>query len=490
MEVNNRSCIILTGDGQFLEVTKPRGGAVVGQEIVLGRSNINRFKAAYLAVASLMVAVLAWWVFNATSPRAMAYVALDINPSIELAIAVDDEIISARGVNADGRKLLQRVAVVHEPLAKGVQKIITGCVEYNYLNPSHENLVLATVTDVKRNKAGTDEVGNKEIKEVYDCVYTSINKSIDESGLGAELIVADTDIDTMEKARENGVTPGRYLLQKEARKKGVQITNQELKEEHIRELEVKKNFRTKELIQKRTLYAVSDEMGNTDKNAIIGKPGKADKYVSYGEVDKYTNSDKLGRSFFISPVRNSTSNNYQTKPFANVINQTNTLGKQFVQLDNSYLMEKTWSKQQVKPVNKEGSAKQNSNKNNETNPLGKQHVSQDNSYITGEAVLNRQVKQASTTDSADQKVNMNSQNKVLSKQPEKRDNGYFEVKLLPNQQLKQLNRAEKVKQNLNKNAINARGKRYVSWHDSYATENIMRLLRDKYIQGNKKAKMN
>jgi len=490
MEVNKRSCIILTGNGQFLEVAKPRGGVEPGQEIVVGRSIINHFNAAYLAVASLIVVVLAWWVFNTTLPRAMAYVALDINPSIELAIAVDNEIISAKGVNADGQELLQRVAVVHEPLAKGVQKIITGCVEYDYLNPGQENLVLVTVTDAKGNKTGTAGGEDKVIKEVHDCVYTSINKSIDESGIDAELIVADTDIDTMEKAHANGVTPGRYLLQKEARKKGVQITSQELKEEHLRELEVKKHFRTKELIQKRPLNAVSEKTGSTDKSGSTGKTGKSDKYDSYNEADRHTNYVKLNRPFLISSVDDSTHINYQTKPFANVINQTNAFGKQFVQLDNGYLMGKTWSKRPVKQINKEDSAKQNSTENNQTNPLGKQYVSRDNSYILEKTVLNRQVEQINKEDSSDQNPNKNSQNNVLEKQTEKRENGYFNGKISSNNQLKQLNRAEKTKQNSNKNLMNAREKQYVTWHNSYAPENILQFLRDKYLQSNYNAKQN
>ncbi len=385
LEIKKRSCIVITGDGQYLEVAKPRSGVEVGRELIFNRPEMYRFKATYLAVASIMVAVIAWWAFNAMLPRAVAYVALDINPSLELAIDVNNEIISARGVNDDGQKLLQRLDVLHEPLAKGVQKIIAGCVEYHYLNPDQENLVFATVTDAKKNKTDTKSKENVQIKEIYDCVYTSINNTINESGVDAELIVANADLDTLEKARENSVTPGRYLLQKEARKNGVQITDQELREENIRKLEVQKNFRAGELIQEQSQTGLPDQkerpngLGKTDKP---GKSDKPDKSVRFDKTDQLDNLDKSNTPVSLSPEADSANKNNQAEQNSNKSNQTNSRGKQSVPRDNGYFSEETGPGQQDRQLQNEDNAKQNSNKDSQTKAQGKQSVSQDNGYFS------------------------------------------------------------------------------------------------------------
>jgi len=387
LEIKKRSCIVITGDGQYLEVSKPRSGVEVGREIVFNRPVIYRFKATYLAVASIMVVVLAWWTFNAMLPRAVAYVALDINPSLELAIDVDNEIISARGLNDEGKKLIQRVDLLHEPLDKGVQKIIAGCVEYHYLNQGQENLVLATVTDAKRNKTYIESKENKQIKEVYDCVYTSINNTINESGVGAELIVANANLDEMKKARENSVTPGRYLLQREARKNGVQITDQELREESIRKLEVQKNFQVGELMQ----TVLPDQQDSTDKLDITDKPGKSnkpDKPVRFEKNDKLNSIDKSNTPVSLSPVEDRATKNNQEKQNSNKSSKANAREKQSVPQGSGHFSEETRPGQQDRQLQNEDNAKKNSSRDSQIEAQGKQSVSQNNAYFSGKKGVN------------------------------------------------------------------------------------------------------
>lgn len=240
MEVKKRSCIVLTSEGLFMEVPRPRGDVEIGQEIVFGRPVQHWFKPYYLAVASLLVAVFAWLAFASLPPRAVAYVALDINPSVELGIDSSVKIVSARGLNKDGETVLEGASILHEPLREGLQQIIDRCIEYKYLDPNKENLVLATVTNVRSE--------NKGVVAAQD-VYEYISKPINDSGVDAELIIARADRETLQKAHHNGITPGRYLLQREALKKGVLITDEEIQLEKIRELEKKKHFRTEDLIK-------------------------------------------------------------------------------------------------------------------------------------------------------------------------------------------------------------------------------------------------
>lgn len=426
MEVNSRSCIVLTGDGRFIEVPKPRGGVEVGREIMFNRPVIFRFKTAYLAVASMMICVLAWGVFNTMLPRAVAYVALDINPSLELGIDDDSLIISARGVNEEGQKLLQRVAVLHEPLAKGVQKIITGSVEYHYLNPDQDNIVLATVTDAKRNNTGIDKE-NEEIKQVYNCVYNSINNTINKSGVGAELIVVDSDLDTMEKARDSGVTPGRYLLQKEAQKNGVQITNQELREERIRELEVKKSFRAGELIQKRFQTRFSGNSGKLVQTGQTGRPDKTVKLakdVSSSKTDQAGNVSRPNKRVSLPPGKDNAKND-QSGINSNNIKQTEAREKQDVTLGNEDLMEKTEPKQQIMAIQNENNVLQNSKHIYQTDAQAKQYVSRKSGYLLKKAGSSLHGKQLLNQDSHKQNANKIDWRVIREEQPAPWKHNYY-----------------------------------------------------------------
>ena len=383
LEVNKRSCIVITGDGRFLEIPKPRGAVEVGREITFSRTSPLRFKGAYWAVASiLVVVVLAWWVFYAMLPQTVAYVALDINPSLELAINADSEIISTRGVNEDGDKLLQRVNVLHEPLDKGVQKIISGCIEYQYLTTDKDNLVLATVTDAKKGKPPVGKQKNQELKQVSACVYTTIDNTINESGVDAELIIADTDLATLKKAHATGVTPGRYLLQKEAQKNGVEITDQELREERIRELEAKKNFRAGDLIQQHK---------STDLSGLSGQKLKKDNFNSLGSSGKshenqlYVRLGRSERSEYLAMTNWSGNNEFYTR------------GKLYVPRDNGYLTGIKDYSQFNYFTNDNKDAKNKIDYNNQGNKRKLQEVSWSSSYSWNKAgdQQNRQLQKAS-----------------------------------------------------------------------------------------------
>lgn len=374
MEVKKRSCIVLTGDGQFLEVAKPRNGAEVGREIVIPRPVFYRFKASYWAVASFLVVALAWLAFNSMLPRAVAYVALDINPSVELGINGDNKIVSARGVDDDGKELLQRVDVMHVPLADGVQKIIAGCIEYQYLNPEQENLVLATVTNTKGKAADnhSNQVKNvKDQKDVHDYIYHSISNSIHKSGIKAELIMADTDLDTMKKARDHGVSPGRYLLQQEAQKKGVQITDQELREGNIRVLEANKNIRVGDLITKQS------RAGSAFKTGDMDEADKRDKANKSGKPDKPGKSgDKLDK-----PGKSADKPDKHDKPGQTIKNNMQGKNNQYDRYNNSN-RPVSWSPGKDDAV-KNNRGKINDNKSSHNNARGKNSSPRDNAGYSG-----------------------------------------------------------------------------------------------------------
>ncbi len=239
VEVKEKTCILFTADGRFLEVPLPRKGTEIGQEIIINRSLVSRI-IPFLAAASFLLTFLAWALFNLFVPRAAAYIALDINPSIELGVNEREYIISARGLNADGNWLLQKVRVVKLPLEEGLQKIIAGAVKYRYLEPGAGNIILATVTD-------TGSEFDIEISEIYQFIH----KQVKYQGISAELVVAEVDKELYRQARDKGVTPGRYLLQREAGRKGIHITDKELQTAKIRELEKKKKIKASELVKNR-----------------------------------------------------------------------------------------------------------------------------------------------------------------------------------------------------------------------------------------------
>ena len=85
---------------------------------------------------------------------AYAFVGIDINPSIEIALNRKGRIINARGLDEEGKEILEEVDVRKMDSTEGVKAIITKSIEMNYLETDNKNQI--TVYAVLNNKSNED----------------------------------------------------------------------------------------------------------------------------------------------------------------------------------------------------------------------------------------------------------------------------------------------------------------------------------------------
>ncbi|SFG50851.1 Anti-sigma factor N-terminus [Desulfotomaculum arcticum] len=337
MEIKGKHCIVLTNDGRFLKVPLPREGTDVGREVTVRSLSLASFKP-LMAVASLLVAVLAWFVFQMLTPVAAAYVAIDINPSIELGVDKKDIVISAKGLNQDGELLLQNINLNKQPLEECLRKIIDQAIQSRYLSPEKDNLIVATVTPANQPWGGKASIN---VDEIYDTMRQPINAC----GLETELVVSETEPKVFKEAEKIGTTPGRYIIQQEAAKKGIKINDQELRERKIRELETSKHINAAECIQ------------NANPGAVLGKGNQP-----YAKLQGMKNSSQQrnNKSTDELPKNNADKPGKDTSKGSKV-NQTTALPGQRQTLFNRDSETKQQGKQVFLRSDKQGSWPDNNN---------------------------------------------------------------------------------------------------------------------------------
>jgi len=97
------------------------------------------------------------------------------------------------------------------------------------------------------------------------------------------------DIKELKKARKLGITPGRLLIQEEALKNGVHITDSELRSEKIFNLEKDKNFKTADLIKN----AVTNKVSLNNQDPVVTDDNERNpKNSSETGTKKTTNTGK------------------------------------------------------------------------------------------------------------------------------------------------------------------------------------------------------
>ncbi|NHM26053.1 anti-sigma factor domain-containing protein [Desulfofundulus sp. TPOSR] len=232
VEIKAKTCIILTPDAQFREIPLPAGGVRLGEEICYIHRKRPVFWQSLMAAACLLILLGAGLLYHDWLSQAVAFVSMDINPSVEMALDRREYVCEARGLNTAGEILLSRAAVLGRPVEEAIATILTRAVQSNYLLPSQNNVVLTTIT-TKNGREPALQPGE---------IYQTIVKSLQSTGVPAEVVVETATPEIRRQARKLGLSTGRYLIHVEGSKKGLDIGLEELKREGIASLEKKKGI--------------------------------------------------------------------------------------------------------------------------------------------------------------------------------------------------------------------------------------------------------
>lgn len=212
---------VLAEDGSFRSV-RLNSGREVGEAIELkeGRVAWMTWMSAAALFLIIITAAFAWQ--NHKEPTTVAYLSVDINPSIELKLDANSLIQGASGLNADGKTLLNGLSVK----GKGSQEVLTLLVEraiqLHYLNAEHPWVVL-----------GASPVGANSVLPLSDLADT-VSEVGTEQGLTVNVAAFQLTTGEENEAKAKGLTQGEYGLWVSAEKAGMALPEEAVKDSSAR----------------------------------------------------------------------------------------------------------------------------------------------------------------------------------------------------------------------------------------------------------------
>jgi hypothetical protein len=137
---------------------------------------------------------------------AYAYVGIDINPSIELALNKKGIIIGSRGLDDEGKELLEKINIKKMDSVEGVKQIIAKTIDMNYLDKNESNeITLYAIMEKENNQNGNELIEKMENAIKEEVVAHSIDGKIN-------AFVSDKEV--KDKADKMGVSVGQYISKK------------------------------------------------------------------------------------------------------------------------------------------------------------------------------------------------------------------------------------------------------------------------------------
>ena len=231
------------------------------------RSSPLRGFAAVAAVLVLIIAgVFAVKNLGAPSDTLAAVVSLDVNPSIELNVDKDEKIISAKGLNDDGRRVLGDMELEGSSLEVAVNAVIGSMLKNGYLDDM-ANSILVSVSGVN----------GYDADKLRSTLADDVNRQLENCSVLSQ-DVSNADSDTVKLADKYGITVGKAALIRQIVAADSRHSFEELAPLSINELNL--------IADGKTLSGIASDGAAASSKAYIGRDAAVDAALGHAEVTR------------------------------------------------------------------------------------------------------------------------------------------------------------------------------------------------------------
>ena len=250
IEINGDKALIYTMDSEYVYIRRP--GVIVGEQLSFSKKELYdrvrefrpKTKRLITAVSVFMVIVLLLTLtgsFKAIisgifrSTEAVAFIDVDINPSLELQIDKDNVILSADSFNVSGKAIVGKLILKGMQLRDGIKLIVTTAKSMGYMTSDRSIVLMSGMINVKNSAvAGA--------KAAYEIKLKSLLTTIQTEADYVELLSVFIDNAVLRKdAAANNISVNRQMIYQYSKGNDSGLTLDQVRDGSISEILSKVN---------------------------------------------------------------------------------------------------------------------------------------------------------------------------------------------------------------------------------------------------------
>ncbi|KON68273.1 hypothetical protein AKG34_05250 [Peribacillus butanolivorans] len=328
LSINKRFVTLLTPEGEFLKTKRQERTYEVGEEITFSpfkpkvTLSFSSFHLSFKKKAVLSVAAALLILFSVlpsySSEHVSAYMTIDVNPSIELELNDQLEVLKLTSLNEDGKLVIDKLTNWKGKEVKTVtNRIVETTKKLGYLKGNKQIVVSTTLLDKDKK---LDKNLKEEIKEISEQGNVSQTKM---------KVIQATKTDR-KQARKQGISTGKYVEKKlnedkekvkvntrePATDKNVEGNTETLEEKRESQSNKNKSNQEKEKVnnpsEKKEKTVIKDELTEKRemKKQYKQKKETSDKKEKNGQYRPYNGKNKERNTF---QEKNKEKNTFQEK---------------------------------------------------------------------------------------------------------------------------------------------------------------------------------
>jgi hypothetical protein len=307
VDMHEKYVIVATRSGDFKKVYNRYQGCCVGDEINVVEKPFSalvhltpfiRIRTAAVAVVIFMLLSLGGYgIYDYT--RAVAFVTLDINPSIELSINRYERVIDIRGLNTDGSNIVSKSRPVKNLRVEDALKVLLEeAVSEDYLDTG-SSTVLLTVSGKQKIEPDNFKAKIRDAAESQLESMAAENSEKEEMGIaGAQsissnkhvmVIVKTTTPQKHSEAKKMNMSQGKLLLYDKLKKVKPDVTLDDVKKASVSQVIEQMTALSPDEIEK--WVKVSDKIDKKN-NLEVKKENKDNKDVLKQLKQKQKDAEK------------------------------------------------------------------------------------------------------------------------------------------------------------------------------------------------------
>jgi hypothetical protein len=289
MESNKNTAIVLDEKGCFRKIKVRGQNLEVGQEIKLDQfsktKTNNYFNALKTVAAILVIAILTTVpIYYNSQLDTHAYITIDINPSIELALNSRGKVLKVSALNNDADILIKDLKLKNMTCDEAILLITDKAQNLDYIKEDNNDVFITAV------------VKNTNIKDtVAEGLVKAIEKTQNNPSSSAAISVLEAKVQERTEAQNSNISVGKYISMKKLQDKDINVTLEDMNDKGIGQIIKENGSKAKDAITEQrsnsikdgVLEKVKDKINNSkrDKENIKDKTQLEENPYDEGEPD-------------------------------------------------------------------------------------------------------------------------------------------------------------------------------------------------------------
>lgn len=164
-----------------------------------GIFGMKKLAGALLSVAILGIIALGGFnIYN----NPVAYISMDINPSVELGLNFMDRVVSLEGVNKDGRELITEIEFKNMTAEEAVQRLVEEADNKGYFEEDGSSVVALT----------TFAKNEKNAEKIEARIQDRVKELINAKTMNYVVYADHANLELRSEAEKYDISPGKYRL--------------------------------------------------------------------------------------------------------------------------------------------------------------------------------------------------------------------------------------------------------------------------------------